>query len=67
VKALRRSGSYQKGDERIFGDGDFVMIGTVSRVGISGLFVGNTAERILSNINASVLTVKPEGCKTPVK
>ena len=25
VKALRRSGDYQKGDERILGDGDFVM------------------------------------------
>jgi len=24
VKALRRSGEYQKGDERILGDGDFV-------------------------------------------
>ncbi len=24
VKALRRSGAYQKGDERILGDGDFV-------------------------------------------
>ena len=24
VEALRRSGEYQKGDERILGDGDFV-------------------------------------------
>lgn len=46
---------------------DLAVIGTVSRVGISGLFIGNTAERILSNISASVLTVKPEGFKTPVK
>jgi nucleotide-binding universal stress UspA family protein len=46
---------------------DLVVMGTVSRVGISGLLIGNTAERVLSSINASVLTVKPDGFKTPVK
>ena len=46
---------------------DLVVLGTVSRVGISGLLIGNTAERVLSNIDASVLTVKPEGFRTPVR
>jgi nucleotide-binding universal stress UspA family protein len=46
---------------------DLVVMGTVSRGGISGLLIGNTAERVLSGINASVLTVKPDNFKTPVK
>ena len=46
---------------------DLVAMGTVSRGGISGLLIGNTAERVLSGINASVLTVKADNFKTPVK
>lgn len=34
-----------------------VIIGSLSRRGMSGLVVGNTAERILDNVNADVLTV----------
>jgi len=45
---------------------DLVVMGSVSRVGISGLLIGNTAERVLSGINASVLTVKPDEFQTPV-
>ena len=46
---------------------DLVVMGTVSRAGISGLLMGNTAERVLSHIQASVLTVKPDEFQTPVK
>ncbi len=46
---------------------DLVVMGTVSRTGIAGLLIGNTAERVLNQINASVLTVKPDGFKTPIK
>lgn len=47
-------------------DVDLVVMGTVARTGVSGLFIGNTAETILEQIQCSVLAVKPEGFKTPV-
>jgi len=40
-------------------------MGTVGRSGIKGFFMGNTAEKILNNINCSVLAIKPHGWKTP--
>tara|TARA_R110001583_G_scaffold178457_5_gene334334 strand:- start:18703 stop:18984 length:282 start_codon:yes stop_codon:yes gene_type:complete len=46
---------------------DLVVMGTVCRTGITGLFIGNTAESILSEVSCSVLTLKPEGFETPVK
>lgn len=45
---------------------DLVVMGTVSRTGIPGLLIGNTAEVILNNLECSVLTVKPAGFVTPV-
>ena len=45
---------------------DFVVMGTVARTGVAGLFIGNTAETILEQIESSLLAVKPEGFKTPV-
>jgi len=46
---------------------DLVVMGTVNRTGISGLFIGNTAEAILEQLRCSVLAVKPESFETPVK
>jgi nucleotide-binding universal stress UspA family protein len=46
---------------------DFVIMGTLSRTGISGLLIGNTAERVLQQVDCSVLTVKPDSFVTPVK
>lgn len=46
---------------------DLIVMGTVARTGIPGLFIGNTAESILSGIDCSVLAVKPEGFVTPIK
>ena len=48
-------------------EADLVVMGTVARTGIPGFFMGNTAERILSRVDCSVLAVKPEGFVTPVK
>ncbi|WP_351075812.1 universal stress protein [Shewanella sp. CAL98-MNA-CIBAN-0140] len=48
-------------------DIDLVIMGTVCRTGIAGLFIGNTAESILSEVSCSVLTLKPQGFMTPVK
>lgn len=46
---------------------DLVVMGTVCRTGIAGLFIGNTAESILSEVSCSVLTLKPEGFTTPIQ
>jgi len=46
---------------------DLVVMGTVSRSGISGFFIGNTAESILHDIDCSVLAIKPPGFVSPVE
>ena len=45
---------------------DLVVMGTVGRSGIAGLIMGNTAESVLSQLNCSVLVVKPAGFVSPV-
>ena len=45
---------------------DLLSIGTVSRKGLSGWLIGNTAEAILSRLDCSVVTLKPEGFVSPV-
>ena len=47
-------------------DVDLIVMGTVGRIGLPGLFMGNTAESILEQVTCSVLTIKPDGFKTPV-
>jgi len=44
-----------------------VVIGTVGRSGVPGLLIGNTAEKVLSTVDCSVLTLKPEGFETPIE
>ena len=38
---------------------DLIIMGNVSRAGVNGLFVGNTAEKILCRSDVSLLIVKP--------
>lgn len=45
---------------------DLVVMGTVGRSGLSGLIIGNTAEKILEKIECSVLAVKPNSFKCPI-
>lgn len=45
---------------------DLLVMGTVCRTGVAGLIMGNTAEDVLRHVACSVLTVKPDGFKTPV-
>jgi nucleotide-binding universal stress UspA family protein len=45
---------------------EIIVMGTVGRVGIPGLFIGNTAEEVMQTTNASILAVKPVGFKSPV-
>ena len=45
---------------------DVVVMGTVARVGVPGLLMGNTAEDVLSNLDCAVLALKPEGFESIV-
>ena len=47
-------------------DVDLIVMGTVARTGIAGFFMGNTAENILTQLDCSVLTVKPPGFVSPI-
>jgi nucleotide-binding universal stress UspA family protein len=47
-------------------DCDLVVMGTVARTGIPGFIMGNSAEAILSQIDCSVLAIKPPGFTSPV-
>jgi nucleotide-binding universal stress UspA family protein len=46
---------------------ELIVMGTVSRAGVAGLIIGNTAENVLDQVDCSVLTVKPEGFVSPVR
>ncbi|MFC1879212.1 universal stress protein, partial [Chloroflexota bacterium] len=46
---------------------ELIVMGTVSRTGIAGLLIGNNAEKVLRQVNCSVLAIKPDGFITPVK
>ena len=48
-------------------DPGVIVMGTLARAGITGVFMGNTAERVLGTVDTSVLAVKPEGFRTPVE
>lgn len=45
---------------------DLIVMGTLGRTGVPGFFMGNTAEDVLRQVDASVLTLKPEGFVSPV-
>ena len=46
---------------------DLLVIGTISQVGLPGLFISETAEDIMLRVNCSVLGVKPHGFQSPVR
>ena len=45
---------------------DLLVMGTVSRGGVPGLLIGDTAERLIDRVDCSLLTVKPEDFISPV-
>ena len=47
-------------------DAELLVMGTIARTGIPGLFTGNTAERLLPLLPCSLLAVKPLGFVSPV-
>lgn len=44
-----------------------LVMGSVARTGISGLLIGNTAERVVGNIGCSLIAVKPDGFVSPIQ
>ncbi len=45
---------------------DLVALGTLSRTGLKRVFIGNTAEQLLDQLQCDVLVVKPEGFASSV-
>ena len=43
-----------------------IVLGTVARSGLSGLFIGNTAEAVLEHSNTDVMVVKQVDFKSPI-
>ena len=43
-----------------------LVMGTLARAGLRGILIGNTAERLLGDLDASVIAVKPPGFESPV-
>ena len=46
---------------------ELLVMGTVSRGGIAGFLVGNTAERLLDRVQCSLLTIKPQDFVSPLR
>ena len=46
---------------------ELIVMGTVGRTGVTGLLIGDTAEKVLRQVNCSVLAVKPDSFISPVK
>lgn len=46
---------------------DLIVMASVGRTGIPGLFMGSTAEKVLRRGDCSILTVKPDGFVSPVR
>jgi nucleotide-binding universal stress UspA family protein len=47
-------------------EADLIIMGTLGRVGIPGLIIGNTAEDVIQETRTAVLAVKPDGFLSPV-
>jgi universal stress protein E len=45
---------------------DLIVMGSMGRSGLAGIFMGNTAERVLRRWQGSVFVVKPLGFISPV-
>lgn len=48
-------------------DADLLAIGTVGRSGIRGVLIGNTAEKVLTACDCSILAVKPDDFVSPIQ
>jgi nucleotide-binding universal stress UspA family protein len=65
---LRRGAPEDVIPEFVVAEGiELLVMGTVARGGIAGMFLGNTAEQILRKLPCSVLAVKPDGFVSPIR
>jgi universal stress protein E len=46
---------------------DVIVMGTMCRSGVSGWFIGNTAETVLEHIDCSIVALKPSGFVSPIQ
>ncbi|MGC8639936.1 MAG: universal stress protein [Isosphaeraceae bacterium] len=46
---------------------DVLVMGTIGRGGVTGIMIGNTAERLVPEVTCSILAVKPPGFRCPVR
>lgn len=46
---------------------DLIVMGTVGRTGVSGLVIGNTAEKVLRRAHCGVLTIRPDALVIPAR
>ena len=46
---------------------DLIVMGTIGRSGLLGLLIGSNAENVIESVNCSVLTIKPENYKSPIR
>jgi nucleotide-binding universal stress UspA family protein len=65
VAASSPSNMISKGVQHL--NADLVVIGSVSREGLPGMLLGNTAERLLERLDVSMLVVKPDSFFSPVE
>jgi universal stress protein E len=48
-------------------ESDLIVMGTLGRTGIAGMFIGNTAEDVLRETQTAVLAAKPDGFVSPIE
>lgn len=46
---------------------DLLVMGTIARSGLDGLLMGNTADRILKQVDCSILALKPDNFVSPLR
>ncbi|SKA58857.1 universal stress protein UspE [Enterovibrio nigricans] len=47
-------------------DAELVILGTTGRIGLSAIFIGNTAEHTIDQLDCDVLAIKPDGYVSPL-
>ncbi len=47
-------------------DAELVILGTTGRVGLSAIFIGNTAEHTIDQLDCDLLAIKPDGYISPL-
>lgn len=67
VHLLRGTASDKIAEVATQSSADLIVMGTVCRTGLAGLFVGNTAEHLLGSVTCGVLAIKPKGFVSPVR